>query len=53
MRVRGALGQNVNFAISAFFILVFGLFLTITVVHAIGSNSSLFQNISTPIDTND
>jgi len=46
------LTQKVNFVISASFIFVFGLFLTITVVHAIDRNSSLFSHVATPIDMN-
>ena len=52
MQRQEILTQKVNFFVSVMFIGVFGLFLTITVVHAIDRNASVFQNISTPIDTN-
>lgn len=50
MSAQQVLTQKVNFVISAAFIFVFGLFLTITVVQAINRNSDIFQNFSTSAD---
>lgn len=49
MKSSNPLTQKINFAISAFFILTFGTFITATVVQAI-SRSALFNAISSPVN---
>jgi hypothetical protein len=51
--MRERLTQKVNFFISVSFIAVFGVFMTITVVHALNATVPIWSDLATPVQFGD